>query len=103
MTDDATVAPPVPGPADQLRGVLACLVSRAQENSAAAAEALHEAVCAYVRQLKAMDLPPERVLVTIKAVANQAGVRDSRTEHVDGPQRPERLMETIVKSCIAEY
>ena len=65
--------------------------------------ALQRAVCSYVQQLKAAELPPERVLVTVKAIAHRGGVPLSHTEQT--PQRAplEGLMAIIVRWCIAEY
>lgn len=103
MVNQTTVSPYVPAPPNQLRDVLAALLGRVDEDSSIDENALREAVCAYVRQLKAEQLPPERVLTTIKAIASQAGVPDSRIEHVDGADQRDRLMRTIVNACIREY
>ena len=92
---------PVLPPSDRQKAVLTHLLSPAREGREIDETALRAAVCTYVRLLKDANFPPERVLVSVKRLANAGGVPDSN-DHRPGLQR-DTLMERIVDWCIAEY
>jgi cobalamin-dependent methionine synthase I len=67
------------------------------DGSAAAAE-VHEAVCAYTLLLREAGLPPEQVVIAVKAVAKGAGIPSRlRGETESAP------LARIVASCITAY
>jgi hypothetical protein len=68
---------------------------------------LRPVVDAAVDTLKGRGFPPERMLIAIKAVAQNAGLRPTALEHVD-VESPEllavnRLFDAIVIWAIARY
>ncbi|MFN2567396.1 MAG: hypothetical protein ABR499_20560 [Gemmatimonadaceae bacterium] len=87
-------------------GLVLAVVRAARAARAPTAE-LRDAVCAYVRDLKARGYPPERVLVAVKTLAADAGLRrtawadrDSKSVH----QSPEdEIMDRVVAWCIEEF
>ena len=86
--------PAVPSPgADRLRCAL-------EGGTRATNAEVRAAVFAYVATLKSDGLPPERVLVAVKAAARSAGIPDSPWLDIgDGPRR----MSPVVGWCIEEY
>lgn len=66
---------------------------------------LHDEVCAVVDELKAAGWPPERVLVAVKQIADEAGLRPSAA--VLSASRPLTDRDTklvqIVQWCIERY
>jgi sulfur carrier protein ThiS len=66
---------------------------------------IQQQVCQYADKLKALGLPPERVIVAVKRVANEAGVRSTArvvpsTIILDGK---DKLLVDIVGWCIERY
>ena len=80
-------------------------IVRAARASRAPTPELREAVCDYVRELKGRGQPPERVLVAVKTVIGDVGLRRQRAwtlEH--GPTYLEDdIIERVVEWCIEEY
>jgi len=97
-------APPdLPDACDELKQMLASVLAESGRGQPPVDEqALHRSLCDYVGQLKAAHLPPERVLVTIMAIAHRAGVQEGLVDE-GSSSRPEALMQKIVGWCIAEY
>ena len=103
MTNETANAAYLPPPPDRIRDLLATLVDEANEDQSIRERALHDALCAYVRQLKAAHVPPERVIVTVKSIANRGGIPNSRHDGMRGPHRRDGLMRVLVEWSIAEY
>lgn len=62
-------------------------------------------VCAYADELKDLGLPPERVIVAVKRVANEAGLHTTRrvvpsSIQLDGK---DKLLVDMVGWCIERY
>jgi hypothetical protein len=79
---------------------------RAAREAHGATSELREAVCAYVRELKERGYPPERVLVVVKALLAEAGIRKTglladRGSATPGPET--EIVNHVVKWCIEEY
>jgi hypothetical protein len=97
------VPPGLPDACDELKQMLASVLANPDLGRPPVDEqVLHRSLCDYVGQLKAAHLPPERVLVTIMAIAHRAGVREGFTDEGLTPP-PDALMQKIVGWCIAEY
>jgi len=66
---------------------------------------LREAVCDYVRELKARGYPPERVLVAVKALLAEGGVKRSAWADGDAAAiHPENeVVDRVVTWCVEEY
>jgi len=62
-----------------------------------AAAGLRDAVCEYTRECRAAGLPPERVLVAVKAAAAAVGLVHR------GQGEPNQELERVVRWCISEY
>src|SRR5687768_11984530 len=103
MTNDTTSPPYHLPPPDRSRERLAALLDLARGQQPSAAGALHGAVRAYVRELKRAGVPPEKVIVAVKALANRSGVPNSRHDDVGGVDGTDRVMRTLVQWSIAEY
>jgi hypothetical protein len=58
----------------------------------------------YADELKGLGLPPERVIVAVKRVANEAGLHSSRVipspRHLEGK---DKLLVDMVGWCIERY
>jgi hypothetical protein len=67
--------------------------------------ALYEKVCAVVDELKAAGWPPERVIVAVKRIADEAGVRPSKNVLSRGADitDDDALIVQMVKWCIERY
>jgi len=71
-------------------------VSGVAQSSNAATSEIRDATCAFVDELKALDVPPERVLVQFKEViANALGDRRSDEQR--------QLFEQVITWCIEAY
>ena len=103
MTRHTTTSAYVPPPPDRMRDALATLLQSAANDDAIEESAVRGAVFAYVRQLRAAALPPERVLVTIKGVANRSGVPDSRHDDLTPSTGRAGLMRKVVGWSIEAY
>lgn len=66
---------------------------------------LQERVCAVVDDLRALGWPPERVIVAVKQVAEDAGVRGSRNvlRVSGGLTGADQILQNIVRWCIEHY
>jgi hypothetical protein len=85
---------------------LTLAVVRAAREAHAATSELREAVCAHVRELKARGYPPERMLVVVKALLAEAGIRKTgpladRGSATLGPET--QICECVVAWSIEEY
>jgi hypothetical protein len=78
---------------DALRDALTNLPPSAYEPNAPSVGELHQKVCAVVDELRAAGMQPEHVILAVKGIAYEASL---------GPESW-RLMETLVKWCIAQY
>ncbi len=81
-------------------------VVRAAREARAATPELRDAVCDYVRELKERGYPPERVLIVVKALLAEAGVKRTgpladRGSATLGPET--EIVESVVAWCIEEY
>jgi hypothetical protein len=103
MSDNATYPGALPSPPDELQTLLASYRGSIFQIAPRDERALHTALCAYVQQLKAAQLPPERVLVTVKAIALRSGVPPSIGDGFPVKGRLACLMDTIVQWSITEY
>jgi hypothetical protein len=79
---------------------------RAAREARAATPELRDAVCDHVRELKRRGYPPERVLIAVKALLAEAGVRKTgpladRGSETLGPET--EIVERVVAWCIEEY
>lgn len=79
---------------------------RAAREAYAATRELREAVCAHVRDLKERGYPPERVLIEVKGLLAEAGIRKTgpladRGSAALGPET--EIVERVVEWCIEEY
>jgi hypothetical protein len=92
-----------PQPSERLRDTLAGFLRTAGTGGPVDEGALRGAVVAYARELKAVGLPPERVIVTIKGMANQGGIPDSRHDDVGMVTGRAGLMRTLVQWTIEAY
>jgi hypothetical protein len=66
---------------------------------------IRETVCEYVDQLKELGLPPERIIVAVKRLANEAGVR-ATSRLVATPatlEGADKLLVDMVAWCIERY
>jgi len=93
-TPEHSDTPPRPIPADVTRAVSAAL------EAGGSTEELERIVRAYVRALKAADVPPEQALKRVKTVV---GVPTVTPLPVPGPQGSERLATLVVAWFVAEY
>lgn len=103
MTRHTTTSGYHPPPPDRMRDTLATLLHSAANGDAIEESALRDAVLDYVRTLKAADLPPERVLVTIKGLANRCGIPDSRPDEPTSATGRSALMRKLVQWSIETY
>jgi len=79
---------------------------RAAREARAATSELREAVCAHVHELKERGHPPERVLIAVKALLAEAGIRKTGplADHGSATLGPEtEIVERVVAWCIEEY
>ena len=86
------------------RRILAAI--RAAREARAATPELRDAVCDHVRELKRRGYPPERVLIAVKALLSEAGVRKTGPLAGGGSATlgPETgIVERVVAWCIEEY
>ena len=71
---------------------------------ASAERELRETVFDYADVLKAFGLPPERIIVSVKRLANESGIYASRLvptrAHLDGK---DKLIVDMVAWCIERY
>ena len=94
-------APPL---ATRERLILAAV--RAARAARAATPELRDAVCDHVRELKDRGYPPERVLIDVKGLLAEAGVRKTGPLADGGSATlgPEtKIIERVVAWCIEEY
>jgi len=96
----AVESPPFPfEPASERRARIA--LARAVQRHEALKEELHNAIVECVRHLRSCGMPPEAMLVTMKAFVRYAAPRETY-EGTSGPTR-KPIMEQVVELCIAEY
>jgi hypothetical protein len=79
---------------------------RADRMAHAATPELRDAVRDYVRELRARGYPPERVLVAVKALTAEAGLKATGAwADVHSPSaHPEKgITDHVVDWCIGEY
>jgi len=79
---------------------------RAARKARAATPELRDAVCDHVRELKRRGYPPERVLIAVKGLLAEAGVRKTGPladpgSATLGPDT--EIVERVVAWCIEEY
>jgi hypothetical protein len=101
MTSSLSIAPAL---ATSERLVLAGV--RAAREAHEATRELREAVCAYVHDLKERGYPPERVLIDVKGLLAEAGIRKTGplTDRGSATLGPEtEIVERVVEWCIEEY
>ena len=69
------------------------------------AEALHDEVCAVVDELKGANWPPERIIVAVKRIADDAGLRPSRNVlYASGElSLDDALLVQMIRWCIERY
>ena len=102
ISNDTSTAAYPPSP-DRIPDLLATLLDERSEYPSTRERALHDALCAYVRELRAAKVPPERMIVTVKAMANRVGVPNSPHDDVSGPRRRDGFMRVLVGWAITEY
>jgi hypothetical protein len=79
-------------------------VVRAAREARTTTPELRDAVCDYVSELKERGYPPERVLVVVKALVAEAGIRKGRMPAVAASLDPEtEIIERVVAWCIEDY
>ncbi|HEV8496756.1 MAG TPA: hypothetical protein VGQ56_07845 [Gemmatimonadaceae bacterium] len=68
-------------------------------------EALRGEVCAVVDHLKSAGWPPERVIVAVKRIADDAGLHPSRAVLFNGDlvTETDRLLVRMIEWCIERY
>jgi hypothetical protein len=79
---------------------------RAAREAHAATSELREAVCAHVRELKERGYPPERVLIVVKVLLAEAGIRKTGplADRGSATLVPEtEIVDRVVAWCIEEY
>jgi hypothetical protein len=85
---------------------LVLAVVRAAREARAATPELRETVCDYVRELKDRGYPPERVLIVVKALLAEAGIKKTGRLADWGSAtlgRETEIVERVVAWCIEEY
>jgi len=94
--------PPVVALREHLAAVVAAHPVRTDE---ALTQALQESVCAVVDELKDAGWPPERVIVAVKQVADDAGLHSSRNVLSASAPLTERDVALVhmVRWCIERY
>lgn len=93
-----------PALAPSQRHTLAAI--RAASDARAATPELRNAVCDHVRELKRRGYPPERVLIAVKGLLAEAGVRKTGALADQGSAtlaRENEIVERVVAWCIEEY
>lgn len=85
------------------RQILAAI--RAAREARAATPELRDAVCDHVQELKHRGYPPERVLIAVKDLLAEAGVRKTGPLADRGSPTlgPTDIVERVVGWCIDEY
>src|SRR3712207_4794075 len=80
-------------------------VVRAARAAPAPTPELREAVCDYVRELKARGYPPERMLVAVKTVVAEGGIRRKAWADRDLTAiHPEsEVIDHVVTWCVEQY
>ena len=80
-------------------------LTQAAVPQAARDDDLRERVCAVVEDLRALEWPPERVIIAVKQVAEDAGLRSSRRVlMVSGSLTPnDEVVQNLVRWCIEHY
>ena len=74
-------------------------IEQSDHRSQASTAELREAACQYVRELKAQQLPPEQVLVSVKRLITS--VRGRPEDEDDDARR--RLLQQVITWCIDAY
>jgi hypothetical protein len=66
---------------------------------------LHSEVCAVVDELKAAGWPPERVIVAVKRIADEAGIRPTKAVLVRTAElaNDDAMLVQMVSWCIERY
>jgi hypothetical protein len=93
---------PVVALRDYLATFVAAHLSLAEDSSR---EEMHQRVCAMVDELKAAGWPPERVIVAVKQVADDAGLRPSRgvLSAKNALTEQDTAVVYMVRWCIEQY
>lgn len=87
--------------AHDLKSALASLPVAMDDTSAAE---LRERVCSFVDEMKRLDLPPERILVALKKIAHDAGLRGERITSAGVDMTPgDAVLRQLVRWCIEHY
>ena len=94
--------PPIVALRDYLAAAVAAHPAIAEE---AYRQELHQRVCAVVDELKAADWPPERVIVAVKRVAEDVGLRPTRSilSASDPLSEQDVAIVHMVRWCIEQY
>lgn len=94
--------PPVVALRDYLAGVVAAHPSLAEESHR---EELHRGVCDVVDELKGADWPPERIIIAVKQIADDAGMHPTRSIlSATSPLTQQDLaIVSMVRWCIERY
>src|SRR4051795_1252727 len=94
--------PPVAALREYLAGVVAAHPALPAE---AQSQELRQHVCAVVDELKAADWPPERVIIAVKQVADDVGLRSSRSVLSASAPLTEQDVAIVhmVRWCIEQY
>ena len=89
----------------RLRDELTQLTETMNAGNAAREDKLRERVCTAVADLRNLGWPPERVIVAVKQLAADAGLRPSRNLLIISGQltRHDEIVQRIVRWCIEEY
>lgn len=86
---------------EALRGVLKTLHFPMRGRARAGLRLL---VAQYVDELKRRDLPPERVIVQLKALAREAGIGQTENSHPElNAADSDKLVVEMVEWCIERY
>lgn len=107
LTPEPPVSSTRSAPALTTSESLVLAIVRAAKAARAPTAELHAALCAYVREFRAVGYPPERMLVSVKTRIAEAGLR--RTAWADADSRPvhqspeDEIIDRIVAWCIEEY
>ena len=88
----------------ELRAGLAALALRVSSGDATIDPALRDKLRVAVDDLRLLGWPPERVIITVKQMAEDAGLRPSRNVLMAGEPSPnDAAIQQVVRFCIEQY